>query len=96
MSSDLLPSCEAALRGVASHEPKGAGAGFSRGSEGSLDGLRHASSVTDLDLAGLGLLGERDRKHAALVRGGDVVTVHPFAEEELTAELPLARSATWT
>lgn len=50
---------------------------------GHLDGLLLAGG--HLDLAGLGLLGDRDvqGEHAAVVVGPDVVGVQALAEEEL-------------
>ena len=55
------------------------------------DGFDHIACVGDLDLAGLGLLGDGDgeREHAVFVGGADVVTVQALAEEQLAAELAL-------
>src|SRR5688572_1685524 len=55
------------------------------------DGLNHISGVSDLDLAGLGLLGHGDGQgeHPILVGGAEVVTVETLAEEQLAAELTL-------
>jgi hypothetical protein len=67
----------------------GPGAGFSHGDGWCRDGCNHASSVGDLDLAGLGLLGDGDGQgeHPVLVGGADVVTVEAFPEEQLAAEV---------
>ena len=55
------------------------------------DGLDDVSGVGDLDLAGLGLLGDGDGQgeHTVLVAGAEVVTVEALAEEQLAAELTL-------
>ncbi len=55
------------------------------------DGLNDVSGVGDLDLAGLGLLGDGDGQgqHTILVGGAEVVTVEALAEEQLAAELTL-------
>ena len=70
----------------------------SDGARRGLDGLRHASYVGDLDLVRFGLLGhgDSDREHAVVIDGANVVEVQALAEEQLPAELAVARSSTCT
>ena len=61
------------------------------------DGLDDVACVGDLDLAGLGFLGDGDGQceHAVFVGGGDVVAVEALSEEQLRLNSPWARSAIW-
>src|SRR5207244_3387281 len=53
-----------------------------------VDGLPVLALAADHDLAGLGLLSDRDpqRQHAAVVAGGDVLGVQVVAQDQLPAE----------
>ena len=61
-------------------------------SQDRLDGLRYVSCVSDLYLAGLGLLdhGNGDGEHAVFIRSRDLLTIKALPEEELAAEVTLA------
>src|SRR5436190_8485178 len=86
-SGTAPPTChETALGG---NRFVGPGVSSSHGDGWCRDGFNHVSSVGDLDLAGLGLLSDRDGegKHTVLVVGSDVIAVQALAEEQLPAEL---------
>src|SRR4051794_21116491 len=55
-----------------------------------VDGLLVVVVAADGDLAGLGLLRDRDpqREHTTLVAGGDVLGVEVVAQDQLPAEHP--------